>query len=262
MTDHLVLGHALITMVEPEPATVAAYNRWYETDHFLSGVLTGPGAFAGRRYLATRGLKSVRFPADSPVASPLDTGSFLAIYWIEEGQLDAHCTWGFPEAARLAGLGRMRSDRTHVSTAYYDLVGATGRGARPVPVELALHHPYPGIVVVWTEGTGDPTAHESWATELRAALTADGAPTGQAVTFRPVRLPDPLPQMPGSIIGAPDRDLLVHVCFVDDDLRRRWRDLSLGLQAQFARTDAVDVRLVAPFLPSVTGTDRYLDQLW
>jgi hypothetical protein len=264
MTDHLELGHALITMVEPEPATVADYNRWYETDHFLSGVLTGPGAFAGRRWLAPRALKSVRFPATSPIAEPLGAGSFIAVYWIEAGQLDAHCAWGFPEAARLAGLGRMRSDRRHISTAYYDLVGVTARGERPVPAELALHHPYAALVMVWSEATASPSpeAHESWAAGFRAALTGRGSSVGQVVTFRPIELPEPLSTVPGAIIGGdPARDVLAHCCFVDVPLEQAWRDLSGTVRRAFDDAPIVPL-LVAPFIPSVTGTDTYLDELW
>lgn len=262
MAEALELGHALITMVEPEPATVREYNHWYETDHFLSGVLTGPGAFAGRRFLATKPLKAARFPTTSPVVEPITSGSFLAVYWIEKDRLEAHCEWGFPEAARLAGLGRMRSDRTHVSTSYYDLVAATGRGARPVPVELALHHPYRALVAVWSEGTGDRDAHVAWAAATRDALTEEGSAIGQAVTFRPIVLPDPLPRMPGAVLGAADdRDLLVHLCFVDDDIRLRWRELSLALHRAFDDAAATAL-LVAPFLPSVMGSDAHLDQLW
>src|SRR4051794_32638066 len=128
------LGHALITMIEPNRETVVAYNDWYERDHFLSGVLTGPGAFAGRRFVATRVLKALRFPPRSPVARPVDDGSFITLYWIEQGRLGAHCDWGFPEAARLAGLGRMSTDRHHVSTAYYDLVGTQKARDDGVPV--------------------------------------------------------------------------------------------------------------------------------
>ena len=269
MADHLVLGHALITMVEPDKATVADYNRWYERDHFLSGVLTGPGAFAGRRWLATRSLKAVRFPADSPIAQPVDDGSFIALYWIEAGRLDAHCSWGFPEAARLAGLGRMRSDRHHVSTAYYDLVAAHGRGEQPVVPELALHHPYAGLVMVWTERNGaeaaDTGRHDAWAAQFRSALTADGSPVGQVVTLRPIELADPLPKMPGVIIGGDaTRDVLAHCCFVDADLRSVWRDVSQLLHRQLAAATGtgVAVLLAAPFIPSITGTDAHLDELW
>src|SRR3954447_23669216 len=101
------LGHALITMIEPNRETVVAYNEWYERDHFLSGVLTGPGAFAGRRFVAARELKAQRSPVTSPMARPTTIGTFIALYWIERDRLEAHCDWGFPEAVRLAGLGRM-----------------------------------------------------------------------------------------------------------------------------------------------------------
>ena len=266
MADHLVLGHALITMVEPEPATVADYNRWYETDHFLSGVLTGPGAFAGRRWLAPRSLKAIRFPRESPIAQPLDTGSFIAVYWIEQGQLGAHCEWGFPEAARLAALGRMRSDRRHISTSYYDLVGVTARGERPVPAELALHYPYEGLVMVWTEAPADaaPDAHQAWAAGFRTALTTPDSAVGQVITFRPIDLPDPLPKMPGVIIGGDStRDLLAHCCFVDGQYGRTWRDLSTVLRNAFPddSSGAVVPLLVAPFIPSTAGTDAHLEEL-
>ena len=122
---HLELGHALITMIEPEPATLVEYNDWYERDHSLSGVMTGPGAFSMRRFVATRDLKALRAPADSAIARPLAEGSFIALYWFERDQLTAHAEWGFPETARLYGLGRMRTDRRHLSTAYYDLVGVS-----------------------------------------------------------------------------------------------------------------------------------------
>jgi hypothetical protein len=187
MASHLELGHALITMVEPNRDTIVAYNEWYERDHFLSGVLTGPGAFAGRRFAATRDLKLLRFPPQSPVARPVDDGSFITLYWIEQDQLGAHCDWGFPEAARLAGLGRMNTDRHHVSTAYYDLVGTWAVDDGGVPVELALHHPYPGLVVVWESTASTAGAEQLLSPEL---------PISRVVSFRPVELPEPLPRCP------------------------------------------------------------------
>jgi hypothetical protein len=228
----LELGHALITMIEPDRETLAAYHRWYERDHFLSGVLAGPGAYAGQRFVATRDLKALRWPADSPVAQPVDDGSFITLYWIERDQLTAHTDWGFPEAARLAGLGRMNTDRHHVSTSYYDLVSVTARDADPVPAELALHHPYAGLVVVWSD---DDVADQ-----------LVGGSVGQVVTFRPAAVPG----LPGSVMSDPDRDVLVHCCFVDD-LSAGWPDLT-----------GVDALLVAPFVPTVPGTETYLDELW
>jgi hypothetical protein len=251
------LGHALITMVEPHRETVADYNRWYEHDHFLSGVLTGPGAFAGRRFLATRALKALRSPATSPVARPVDDGSFIAVYWIERDQLLAHCEWGFPEAARLAQLGRMNPNRRHVSTSYYDLVAATGRGARPVPAELALHHPYAALVMVWTA-----TPDDAWLPEAHATLVDAASPIGQVVTLRPIRLPDPWPAMPGVVIDGEMPDgVLAHCCFVDRDVQGSWPEVAERVEKAFG-LPGVETMLVAPFVPSVAGTDTHLDQLW
>ena len=47
------IGSALITMVEPHPGHDAAYNRWYEDDHFNAGAMAFPWLFAGRRWVAT-----------------------------------------------------------------------------------------------------------------------------------------------------------------------------------------------------------------
>jgi len=247
MTSHIELGHALITMIEPNRETVVSYNDWYERDHFLSGVLAGPGAFAGRRFAATRDLKSLRFPPQSPVARPVGDGSFITLYWIEEGQLDVHCAWGFPEAARLAGLGRMNTDRHHVSTAYYDVV-ATWAADDAAPVELALHHPYPGLVVVWESSTSIESA--GW------LLSAD-SPVDRVVSFRPIDLPEPLPAMPGVIIDeAVPPDIVVHCCFLREHPGSKWDAIETRIRRVMAPL------LVAPFVPTVPGTRTYLDELW
>jgi hypothetical protein len=253
----LELGHALVTMVEPDRETVAAYNRWYETDHFLSGVLTGPGAYVGRRFVATRALKDLRRPADSPVARPVDDGSFVTLYWIERDQLDAHCDWGFPEAARLAGLGRMDTRRHHVSTDYFDLVGDAARADHPVPVELALHHPYPGLVLVWTGGLDDEPA---W----RQRATAAGSPVARVTSWRPAALDV---AMPGVVIGG--GPALVHACFVDApvdaDGGGAWDDVLAAVEGAFggsASGSRAGPWLVAPFVPTVPGTEAHLDRLW
>jgi hypothetical protein len=251
---HLELGHALITMIEPEPATLAEYNDWYERDHSLSGVMTGPGAFSMRRFVATRDLKALRAPADSPIARPLAEGSFIALYWFERDQLTAHADWGFPETARLHGLGRMRTDRRHVSTAYYDLVGATGRGAKPVPMELALAHPYDALVMIWTSA---PTGHDGAAAGLRASLVDDTSPIGNVVTFREA----PVDPMPGAIIGETAVDpatVLAHAAFVNGAVD----EALVGRITSAIAAAGLTPLLVAPFVPTVPGTDIYLDQLW
>src|SRR5205823_9031401 len=84
------IGSALITMVEPHPGHERAYNRWYEDDHFYSGAMAMPWMFAGRRWVAPKDLQALRYPADSPIADPLDTGKYISLYWITEGRYEDH----------------------------------------------------------------------------------------------------------------------------------------------------------------------------
>src|SRR5947209_12808657 len=74
------IGSALITMVEPHPGQELAYNRWYEDDHYISGAMAMPWMFAGRRWVATRPLQLLRYPADSAVAKPVTAGAYITVY--------------------------------------------------------------------------------------------------------------------------------------------------------------------------------------
>ena len=91
------VGSMLFTLVDPTQGNEVAYNRWYERDHFYSGCMIGPWLFAGRRWVSTRPLKDLRFPADTPsefaVAEPVDAGSFLATYFIHKGHEAEHFAW-------------------------------------------------------------------------------------------------------------------------------------------------------------------------
>ena len=85
MNDYPVrAGSMLYTLVDPSRGHEVAYNRWYERDHFYAGCLVGPWLFAGKRWVATRELKDLRFPEDSNVCTPVDRGSYLATYWVHE----------------------------------------------------------------------------------------------------------------------------------------------------------------------------------
>ena len=83
-------GSMLLTMVDPNPGYEKAYNRWYERDHFYAGCMIGPFLFAGSRWVATRDLKDKRWPQTDTVARPYNAGSYISIYWVEEGHYDDH----------------------------------------------------------------------------------------------------------------------------------------------------------------------------
>ena len=73
LPNEVRVGGALITLVEPHAGFEAAYNRWYEDDHFYSGAMAGPWIFSGRRFVATRDLRSRRPTVRSPIADPPDS---------------------------------------------------------------------------------------------------------------------------------------------------------------------------------------------
>jgi len=137
------LGGALITMVEPHRGHEVAYDRWYERDHFYAGCMIGAWTVQGSRYVATRDLKALRYPADSPICRDPTSGSYIAIYWILAGKLDEWIRWGTDQVRWLHERGRMFSARDHVHTAMYRFRSEYRAREDGVPVELALDHRSP-----------------------------------------------------------------------------------------------------------------------
>jgi hypothetical protein len=260
------VGSMLLTLVDPNKGYEKAYNRWYERDHYYGGCLIGPWLFAGSRWVATRELKDLRWPAgDETVASPTDAGSYVAIYWVEKGHHDDHFAgWARPQVVKLYSAGRGFSERRHIHTVLFDHIGAVYRDDDPVPVELALDHHYDGIVAAWFDGRdGLPAAqlHERLSDKLLPALL-DGSPIELASSWTPSageNAPKDVPMDLGTQAGGPER--LCQLFFVGGDVRdalgglRQYTD---GIEAD----GLADTRLVAPFLRTIVGTDTYTDQLW
>jgi len=258
---HVDLGHAMITMVEPtrDPERLREYNRWYEHDHAYSGVMVGPWAFSDRRFVATRDLKACRRPERSTVADPPSMGTYIAFYWFLAGRVDEHFAWSFPQTQWLAEQGRMNPDREHVSTSLYDFRGATNRPGWPVPPEIALDHPYGGVVVTWLDRAGDASSDDvvewvrtTWAPRV---LTA-GAPLAQALVFTPRDFPG----APGTGAGVDEKVLVAW--FLPGDPRDDWAAVESGLVPPLSDASVATLGLLAPFIPVIPGTDTYADQLW
>lgn len=146
------VGAMLFTLVDPTPGFEVAYNRWYERDHFYGGVMVGPGTLSGRRWVATRALKDLRFPTEpsghSPVTNPIDAGSFLATYFIDAASVANHFAWASEEVHKLYAAGRGFEERTHAHTVLYTMRAAHHRDVAPIPAHLALDHPYAGLASI------------------------------------------------------------------------------------------------------------------
>ncbi|MFE9137031.1 hypothetical protein [Streptomyces sp. NPDC007355] len=273
-------GHALITMVEPHPGHEHAYNRWYEDDHYYAGAMAMPWMFAGRRWVATREFQELRRPEKSAVARPVTAGCYLSTYWITEGRYDEHMKWTVGINKRLNRDGRVHQERTHVFTSFQDHEATVYRDGATGPRDVhALDHPYAGLVlqVVDTENPGRRAAL------LDRLVTRDlphrlaGSPAAMVTIFRPTPLPGDRMTYVKQVEGVDTR--LTLLWFLDQDPRTCWThhfaDLeSLGGgdedgdagagEGRGAGTDrgaGVRVELVAPFIPTVPGTDRYVDEL-
>lgn len=265
------VGSMLLTMVDPHRGFEKAYNRWYERDHYYAGCLVGPWLFAGSRWVAPRPLRDLRWPSGEPaegagaVARPWDAGSYVAIYWVERGHHADHFDdWARPQVRWLYGEGRGFAERRHIHTVLFDHLGAFYRDADPVPVDLALDASYDGVVLAWFDGRDGRTA-DGLQRELAAGFLPEvlaGSAIESASSWTPSageNDPKDVPMDLGSPAGGPER--LLQLFFIRGDVH----DALPRLRAYTDRMEAeglADTRLVAPFLRTVVGTDRYVDELW
>ena len=105
------LGTFLFTMVEPQRGHEVEYNRWYERDHFYGGCMELAWNFAGDRFVATKPLQDLRYPAESPMTPAPNVGPYLAVYWVSK---DHHDDWNDQSVVRVNELHK--AGRPHPPT--------------------------------------------------------------------------------------------------------------------------------------------------
>ncbi|UNO41458.1 hypothetical protein [Streptomyces sp. MST-110588] len=255
-------GHALITMVEPHPGHERAYNRWYEDDHYIAGAMAMPWMYAGRRWVATRELRLLRVLRDSAVARPVTAGCYLSTYWITEGRYEEHMRWTVAINKRLLRDGRVHHDRTHVFTAFHDHEATVYRDGAAGPRDFhALDHPYAGLVLEVVDADGPKRRAEllEWLCAEHLPRRLAGSPAAMVTVFRPTPLPGDRMTYVQQVEGTGTR--LTLLWFLQEDPRERWARDFAGLPEEVAGTGLGRVELVAPFIPTVPGTDRYVDEL-
>ena len=77
--------------------------------------------------------------------------------------------------------------------------------------------------------------------------------------FRPTPLPVDRMSYVRQVEGVDTR--LTLLWFLEQDPRECWEAWFAGLDAAVAETGLGRVELVAPFIPTIPGTDRYVDEL-
>ena len=256
----IALGSVLVSLLDPEPGREAEFHRWYERDHFYAGVMIGPWFFAGRRFVATRALKDLRLPAASPVLDDPRRGSYLTLYWILAGHHEQASSWSTQQVAQLIANQRMLPGRRPVHAGFYRHRWSATRDADGVPVELALEHPYAGVVLTMLDRAPEQAgAVERWFREEQLPSVLPGSPVAICLGLEPMPLP---PEVPAYIPRPKDlerRFLLAY--FVEADPRQCWREIFEPQARRLAETGLGTVSLAAPFIPTIPGTDRYADEL-
>ena len=256
-----LLGGALVSLLEPVRGQEVAFNRWYERDHFYAGVLAGPGFFSGRRFVATRALKALRYPERTPVVDDIREGSYLSLYWILKGQEDQAIDWAVARVNQLRALGRLRPAQGQAQAGFYAYRGGAFRDADGVPAELALDHPFGGAVLLMVDrGDGVEAAElERFYREKRLPKLLAGSPAAMCLFLQPQPLPAGAPASVRRPPGIERRILLLY--FLETDPHESWSLFAAEGEA-IAATGLGAVSYAAPFVPTVPGSDRYADELW
>lgn len=252
------LGSMLFTLVDPHRGHEVAYNRWYERDHFYAGCLVGPWLFAGRRWVATSDLKDQRPAFDPPAFGDHRAGTYLAVYWVEDGHHDAHFTWALDQVRHLHAAGRMFAERDHVHTLLYRRDWVVARDPDGVPVELALDHPFAALLAVVVEGDHDAAGVTRLSQHELPELAA-GTCVALIAGFRPVPLDADAPVSQPAVGDLSRRSLQLWFC--EQAPGADFTPTLPAIAGAVERSGAGQVVWASAFRPTVPGTDLYTDQL-
>lgn len=257
------LGQMLFTMVDPAKGYEVEYNRWYERDHRYSGCMIGPGWFAGSRWVATKRLKDLRFPATGPVATNLVDGSYLAVYWVHEPEVDSAQAWATKQVGALYAAGRGFSEREHVHTGLYVPDSNQSADEDGVPLELALDHKYDCLIAIMIEPTDGIDRAEAvrMIDEGPVKSLLSGSAVDLASSWRTSPLPEGavVPMKLGNDGGSAGR--ILQMFFGKADPEEIWPYIR-EYAANVENSGAGRVTFASPFLPTEVGTDKYTDELW
>ncbi|MDZ4826103.1 MAG: hypothetical protein SGJ13_06505 [Actinomycetota bacterium] len=221
------IGTAIVALIEPHEGQAREFNRWYEGDHFYAAVTGGPGAFAGKRWVANRACKAAR--AGGTLFGDRNRGSYLTTAWILEGRQPAWDEWVRQQMKAITEQDRLFAGRDHVHTAVYSHIATVG------PAVYALDRGYEGVLAIAT--TASSTDAVAWTHDNVGSAGIDAA-----VVLAPLRV---------VLSEADPGEHMLILAFTTGDPIAASKRLDLPPGAGFA----------SPFLATVPGTDTYTDDL-
>ena len=257
----VALGSILVSLLEPEPGKAREFNRWYERDHFYAGCMSGQHFFSGRRFLATRDLKALRYPPSSAAVDDTSIGSFLALYWMERGHHAEAEQWSLERVLWLYKNGRMDGggQRRAAHASFYSHQWALLRDEDGVPPEVSLDRSFPGIALVISERPEGVSAEarDAWLRDEHLAAQMPGSSVASCLSLTPLELPKASPAYRAPEPGFDRRSLEIY--FLEETPDRVWPTFFEKLGASQAAAGMGEAAFVAGFIPTDPGTDRYVD---
>lgn len=256
---------ALITTVNVLPGFERSYNRWYDHDHFYAGMMSLPWCFSGARWIATRDLRGLRYPADGAFVDPITDGNFLHTYLASAGRMEAFSEAVSEAAARLLEDGRMNRDggRRQVFTAQNDYVGAVYRDAEGPRDIHAFDHPYPACILQIIDAPTPErrTALERWllADHLPASLA--GSPAAMCLAFRTRPVSTRLAYIAQEMRTDRFTQRVVVLWLLETDPVSAWEMFAKQGEA-IERAGLGRMEFISGYLRLVPGTNTHIDQLF
>ncbi|TAK70643.1 MAG: hypothetical protein EPO13_01855 [Actinomycetota bacterium] len=246
------IGSAIIMYAEPPAGLEREYNRWYEDDHTYAASLAGPGSVAHRRWVAPARYKQLR-PAATLFGDPA-RGSYLIAFWILAGMQEEWYQWLARQEQVLRDDERWEFPKDHIYTGSFTFVSEQRAPGGPRAIS-ALDREFGGMIAVAIERQpgGELTGIEQWAESLRSARLP------LSVVLTPLRLFK-------SVLSAPadpaDDPFALVIFFCDGEPDQVWLDeVEPRLADVPSIAGATRVGFASPFLSTVPGTDRYVDEL-
>jgi hypothetical protein len=161
--------------------------------------------------------------------------------------------WGTEQVKWLHENDRMFTHRDHIHTLMYRFLDEQRADADGVPAELALDHPFRGVVAVIGEVSEGKT-HD----DVVAWFRDRPCPAEVMTAFTPVPL---FQDAPSDVPRNEATDRFMQLYFLDEDPLEVFDDRFGDLGEEFEGSDLGRILFVSPFLATVPGTDRYADEL-
>ena len=190
----------------------------------------------------------------------------LARLYQDNRRYEEALQWSIAQVHQLHAQRRMDPPRDNISSGFYRFEFGAFRDKDGVPAELALEHPFSGLGLSFIDlhtAPGNGATQGDHCAGLTAALQTSLRDSDCAMSL--CLAPQPLPEaVPAYVPRVADevmarRRLLLH--FFDAPPQQCWQSFTDSLSAQLLAHGIADIVYAAPFIPTIPGTDTYVDEI-